>query len=84
MISLTQDPNDKSKLILSATVTLFLDRVLIETLNEEVASQITTQARKDIKGNPAVKKVIAEAAQKKLLEMLGVPEATPASQEQKQ
>ena len=76
MIAIQQDPNDATKLIVTATVTLYLDRLMVETLNAEIAEQITDRARKDLTKNRQVKKVIAEAAQHKLLELLGVP-ATP-------
>ena len=71
MVTITVDPKDPSRLILTATATLYIDRVLVETLNSEVESAIRTQARKDLKGNKEVQKQIAEAATQRLLSMLG-------------
>lgn len=80
MISLTVDPQNPDKLILSATVVMYLDRILVESLSDELEKGIREQAVKDIQKSRAVKRAVADAAQKKLLAMLGI-EATPAVQE---
>lgn len=72
MIQLTPDPSDANRLILTQTVTLLLDRVLVEQLSKDVEAAISRQAARDLKRNPKVQKAISEAAQKKLLELLGV------------
>ena len=72
MVQLTPDPSDPSKLILTQTVTLLLDRTLVETLSDEVQAAIRRQAARDLKRNPGVQKAIASAAQAKLLELLEV------------
>ncbi len=72
MIALTPDPQNPDKLILTATVSMYLDKLMVQTLDDQIAQQITTQAVKDLQKNKAVKKAIAAAAQKKLLDLLGV------------
>lgn len=72
MVSIIADPKNPEKLILTATVSLYLDKVLLAALDEEIVKTIHDQAVKDISSNKAVKRVIAQAAQKKLLELLGV------------
>lgn len=74
MIVLVPDPNDSQKLVLTATVSMYIDRLLVETLSDSIADQIKEQAAKDLQKNKQVKKVIAAAAQRKLLNLLGVKE----------
>lgn len=79
MITLTQDPLNPDRLVLSATVTLYLDKLLLTTLSQEVDAAIREQAVKDLQHNRAVKRGIAKAATQKLLTMLGAepkPEET--------
>lgn len=71
MISITADPANPDKLILTAAVTLYLDRLLVATLNSEIKAAIHQQAAKDLKSNRAVKKEIAAASTRLLLGMLG-------------
>jgi hypothetical protein len=81
MIALLQDPQNPQKLTLTATVTVFLDRLLVETLDDAVAQAVTEQARKDLQGNKAVRRQIAEAATTLLLKKLGVePESSTREQ----
>lgn len=89
MISIIADPLNPDRLILSAAVTIYLDRILVSILSDEVEAAIRAQAVKDLQGNKAVQKQIAQAATAKLLQMLGVdspdskdvanptPDATP-------
>lgn len=70
MISALQDPSNPDQIILTATVTLYLSKVALSALSEEIEVAIRTQARQDLEGNEAVKKLIAEAATDKLLRML--------------
>jgi hypothetical protein len=72
VIGIVQDPQDPNKLVLTATVTIYLDRLLSDVLAEEVSKAIREKAIQDLQHSPAVKKAIATAAQKLLLEMLGV------------
>lgn len=81
MISLTVDPQNPDKLILSATVVMYLDRILVESLSDELEKGIREQAIKDIQKSRAVKKAVADAAQKKLLQLLGVPAVPEVSKE---
>jgi hypothetical protein len=75
MIQLTPDPSNPERILLTATVSLYLDRVLLSSLSAEVETAIRDQAAKDLKSSPAVRRAIAAAAQAKLLSMLGVPGA---------
>jgi hypothetical protein len=79
MISLVADPKDPSRLVLTATVTLYLEKVLLETLSAELEAAIRSQALKDIRGNKEVRARIAEAAEQKLLSLLNVPETETES-----
>jgi hypothetical protein len=72
MVSLQIDPDNPNKIILSATVTLLLERTLLETLNSAVTDAIRAQAKKDLKGNKEVQREISQAATRLLLGMLGV------------
>jgi hypothetical protein len=75
MVSFTLDPLNPERLMLTATVNFYLDKILIQTLSEELEVTIREQAKKDLLSNSAVKKLIAKAATEKLLQMLGhVPE----------
>lgn len=75
MVTITTDPADPKRLILTQTVTVYLDRVLVETLSDELTKAITEQAKKDLLSNSTVRKLVAKAATEKLLQMLGhVPE----------
>lgn len=73
MVTLTPDPNDSSKLVLTQVVTVYLDRLIKDLLSEEVATLIREQAAHDIRVNKQVRKVIQEAATRLLLDKLGVP-----------
>jgi len=77
MIQLTQDPTNPDRLILTAAVTLYLDRLLVSTLSAEVETAIREQAVRDLKSSRAVKKQIAEAATEHLLKLLGVTPDSP-------
>lgn len=72
MVSITQDPKNPNQLIVTQTVTIFLDKILVSSLSEELAAIIRQQAHKDLKKNKTVQQAVAEAASKKLLTMLGV------------
>lgn len=72
MVSITQDPKNSNQLIVTQTVTIFLDKILVSSLSEELATIIRQQAHKDLKKNKIVQQAVAEAASKKLLNMLGV------------
>jgi hypothetical protein len=72
MIQLTNDPQNPERILLTATVSLYLDRVLLSSLSAEVDAAIREQAARDLKGSKAVRKAIADRAEKMLLQMLGV------------
>lgn len=71
MVTILQDPKDPQRLILSIAVTTYLDKVLLETLSDELEKSIRTQAVKDLQHSRAVKQAVAKAATEKLLDMLG-------------
>jgi hypothetical protein len=71
MVTVTQDPTNPERLVLSITLTTYLDKLLLQTLSDEVTNAIRAQAVKDLSSNSAVKKLIAKAATAKLLTMLG-------------
>ena len=70
MISVTADPTNADRVVLTATVTMYLDKLVLKVCGEEIEAAIRTQAQKDLRTNPEAKKLIAEAATTKLLSML--------------
>jgi hypothetical protein len=70
MVSLTQDPKNPEQLIVTATVTVIINKVLIETLTDELTMAIREAAKEDLKSNPIVRQQVAKAAVAKLLAML--------------
>jgi hypothetical protein len=75
VIQVTADPANPERVAVTATVTVYLDTVTLRALSDEIEKAIRAQAAKDLKSNPEVRKVIADAAQAKLLGMLGVGDA---------
>ncbi len=71
MIQLVSDPENPDRVILTATTTLYLDKLALAALSEEVDKAIRAQAIKDLRGNAEVRRKIAAAAEAKLLAMLG-------------
>lgn len=80
MVSITPDPTNPERLTLTVTATIYLDKVLLQTLSEEVTQAIRAQAIKDLQSNPKVRKLIAAAATQKLLTMLGGTDAPEPKQ----
>jgi hypothetical protein len=77
MITITPDPSNPDRLCLTATVSIYLDKILLSTLSTEIESAIREQAIRDLRSSTAVKKVISKAATAHLLALLGVsPEPT--------
>lgn len=72
MVSITQDPKNPNQLIVTQTVTIFLDKILVSSLSGELAEIVRQQAHKDLKKNKSVQQAVSQAASKKLLNMLGV------------
>lgn len=70
MVSIQGDPGDPTRVSLTVTVSLYIDRLLVETLSNELEQAIQSQAIKDIKRNKEVKRLVAEAASAKLLQIL--------------
>lgn len=77
MVTITADPTNPERLIVTQTVTMYLDKVLLCSLSAEVESAIRERAIRDLKSDKRVKKQIAAAATAKLLDMLGVPPDLP-------
>jgi hypothetical protein len=77
MLSLITDPNDPNRLVLTATVSIYLDRLLSSVLSDEVAAAVREQATKDLRSNKKVRKMIQTAASEKLLSMLGASANAP-------
>lgn len=67
MITLTQDPTNPNRLALTATVSFFIDKVLIDTLNDELVAAIREAAKEDLRTNQVVRQQVAKAAVAKLL-----------------
>lgn len=70
MITLTTDPFNPTRLALTATVSFFIDKVLIDTLTDELVTAIREAAKEDLKSNQVVRQQVAKAAVAKLLTML--------------
>jgi hypothetical protein len=74
MVTIQQDPTNPERLVLTQTISIYLDKVLLDTLSTEIEQAIRAQAIRDLRTSAAVKKVIAKAATAKLLHMLGADE----------
>ena len=83
MVSITPDPKNSDRIVVSQTVTVFLDKILFESLSSELESIIRRQAEKDLKKNKSVQQAVAQAASNKLLEMLSIPAIPKVEGEQK-
>lgn len=70
MVSITQDPKNSEQLIVTATVTVFINKVLIETLSDELKTAIREQAKEDLRSNQEVRQKVAKAAVAMLLAKL--------------
>lgn len=73
MVTITTDPANPDKLILSATVTLWLDKLLLASLDEELQKIIREQAVKDL-GTKSVQKELRRLATAHLAKLLGIEE----------
>jgi hypothetical protein len=51
MITLTVDPTNPERLILTATVTMFLDRVLVTSLDAAIADLVKDEAARSLRTN---------------------------------
>lgn len=85
-IPVIRDSADDTKFTLTPAVAAYLDRVIADQLASDVAEAVRRRALRELRSNPQVKKVIAKAAERKLMQMLSVSaaeaaEETPASHE---
>lgn len=71
MISVTVDSQDPTKVILTSTVTLYLEKIALAALSDVIEAAIRKQAEEDIKTNETVQKKVSEAASALLLHLLG-------------
>jgi hypothetical protein len=71
MVSITSDPQNPEKLILSATVTLWLDKLLLTTLSEELQRIVREKAIEDLQA-PAVQRELRRLATAHLAKLLGI------------
>lgn len=69
MIELRADPANPERVLVVATVSLWMEKVLIQALGKELEEVITEAAKKDLQGR-AVRKEIKALATKKLIQML--------------
>ena len=72
MVSIQQDPDNPDKLLVSMAVTLFLDKVAVSALSDEIEKAVREQAIRDLQDNKEVKLAVFKAAQRLLLQKLGV------------
>ena len=70
MVSITSDPQNPDRLLVSATVQLWLDRVALAALSDEIEAAVRAQAAKDLADNAAVRELVASAATAMLLTKL--------------
>ena len=73
MVEIKQDPKNPDKVIVNAMVTLYLDKVVLETLGKEIAAAVQEQAKKDLKTR-AVQRELARLSTKYLASLLGIKE----------
>lgn len=72
MIQLAVDPSNPERVVLTSTVTLYLEKVALAALSDEVEKAIRAQAVADLRKNPEVRRKIAGAAEARLLSLLGM------------
>jgi uncharacterized membrane protein len=67
MVSITADPKNPDQIAVTASVTIFIDKILVHTLSAELATAIREAAIEDLKTNQVVRQLVAKAAVAKLL-----------------
>jgi hypothetical protein len=72
VIQLAVDPSNPERVVLTSTVTLYLEKVALAALSDEVEKAIRAQAVADLRKNPEVRRKIAGAAEARLLSLLGM------------
>lgn len=84
MVSISKDPANPDRLVVTVTVTAFIDKICLETLSDEIEIAIRERAIKDLRKSRKVKAAISGAASQRLLDMLGVkPEISKAEKGEK-
>lgn len=73
MVTIQPDPTNPDRLILTQTVQVFLDKVLLQTLNDELEQIISAKAREDFK-KPSVVRELRTLATQYLAKILGIGE----------
>lgn len=72
MVTVIKDPANPDRLVVTVTVTAFIDKICLETLSDEIENAIRDRAIKDLRKSRKVKAAISGAASQRLLDMLGV------------
>ena len=72
MVSITSPAGDPTHVVVTATVTLYLDRLLVDTLSSELEKSVREAAVRELENNQEVKLAVFKAAKAKLLAMLEV------------
>ena len=70
MITIQQDPSNQDRYIVTQTLTLYLDKLMLATLSDELAAVIAQKAREDFK-KPAVVKELRRLTTEHLAKLLG-------------
>lgn len=73
MVHIQPDPQNPDRLILTQTVQVFLDKLLLQTLGGEVEAAVKEKAREDFR-KPAVQKELRRLATAHLARILGIEE----------
>jgi hypothetical protein len=71
MIEIRSDPANAERLVLTATVVLFLEKALLQSLDKELQDIISEQAKADFR-KPAVLKELRRLTTEHLAKLLGI------------
>lgn len=70
MVAVKECPDNPGKIEITLLVQMYLEKTALQCLSDEVGIQIRAQAKKDLKHNKLLQKIIADAAQQMLLKIL--------------
>lgn len=73
MVDIRPDPANPERVVLTQTVTVFLDKVLLTTLSDELEKIIAEKAQEDFR-KPGVLRELRRLSTDHLAKMLGVGE----------
>jgi hypothetical protein len=79
VIQITADPANPERLLINSLTSLYLDKVALAALSDEIERAVRQQAISDLQSNPAVRALITKASTELLLKLLsaGVPVTGP-------